>query len=307
MPDLTLALVAVFGTVALVTGWLASFVLSRASPTRRRLDATVAAGPAAGMLLQGVSLTDAGTGVAGRAATYIPKSPKEMTRLQRRLALAGYHGTGPVVVYAAAEILLAGAIFVAALVLFGWRGVIPGAALAFAGYMIPGFVIARRIVRRKRQIEDGLADALDLLIVCLEAGLGIDQAILKCAEELGIAYPALGAELRLLNIETRAGKPRLDAFKNFARRTQVDDVRALVAMLVQTDRFGTSVAQALRVHAATSRVKRRQRAEEKAAKLSVKLIFPLVFCLLPAFFVVSLAPAILKMGRFFQINPGFGP
>jgi tight adherence protein C len=307
MPDLTLALVAVFGTVALVTGWLASFVLARASPTRRRLDATVAASPAVGMLLQEVSLTQAGGGITARAATYIPKSPKEMTRLQRRLALAGYHGTTAVVTYAAAEVLLAAVVLGAAILLFGWRGLFPGAALAFAGYMIPGFVIARRIAKRKRQIEDGLADALDLLIVCLEAGLGIDQAILKCAEELGIAYPALGAELRLLNIETRAGKPRLEAFKNFARRTQVDDVRALVAMLVQTDRFGTSVAQALRVHAATSRVKRRQRAEEKAAKLSVKLIFPLVFCLLPAFFVVSLGPAILKMGRFFQINPGFGP
>ncbi len=100
-------------------------------------------------------------------------------------------------------------------------------------------------------------------------------------------YPALAHELQMVNIETRAGKPRLEALKNFAKRTQVDDVRALVAMLVQTDRFGTSVAQALRTHAEESRIKRRQRAEEKAAKLSVKLIFPLVFCLLPAFFVVS--------------------
>ena len=117
-----------------------------------------------------------------------------------------------------------------------------------------------------------------------------------------MAYPALSHELGMINIETRAGKPRLEALKNFSRRTQVDDARALVTMLVQTDRFGTSVAQALRTHAEVSRTKRRQRAEEKAAKLGVKLIFPLVFCLLPAFFVVAVGPAIIKFVEFFSNN-----
>ena len=167
------------------------------------------------------------------------------------------------------------------------------------GYMIPGFIVSRKIRLRRKQIQNGLPDALDLLIVSIEAGLAIDQAVLKCAEELALPYPALAHELQMVNIETRAGKPRLEAFKNFAKRTQVDDVRALVAMLIQTDRFGTSVAQALRTHAEESRIKRRQRAEEKAAKLSVKLIFPLVFCLLPAFFVVSVGPAIIKFVEFF--------
>ena len=109
---------------------------------------------------------------------------------------------------------------------------------AVVGYMLPGMFVSRRMFLRKKQIQNGLPDALDLLIVSLEAGLGLDQAILKCAEELAIAYPALSNELQLINIETRAGKPRLEALKNFAKRTQVDDVRALVAMLVQTDRFG---------------------------------------------------------------------
>jgi tight adherence protein C len=124
--------------------------------------------------------------------------------------------------------------------------------------------------------------------------LGIDQAVMKCAEELQIAYPALAEELRFVNVECRAGKPRLEAFKNLATRTKVDDVRALVAMLVQTDRFGTSIAQALRTHAEVSRTKRRQRAEERAAKIGVKLVFPLVFCLFPAFYVVILGPAVVK-------------
>ena len=121
--------------------------------------------------------------------------------------------------------------------------------------------------------------------------------MVKASEELQIAYPALAEELRYVNTEIRAGKPRLEAFKNFAERTKVDDVRSLVAMLVQTDRFGTSIAQALRTFAETSRTKRRQGAEERAAKLGVKLVFPLVFCLFPAFYVVVLGPAVIKIFR----------
>ena len=139
--------------------------------------------------------------------------------------------------------------------------------------------------------------------------MAIDQAIMKCAEELHLAYPALAEELHLVNVECRAGKPRIEAFKNFAIRTKVDDVRALVAMLVQTDRFGTSIAQALRTHAEESRVKRRQRAEERAAKIGVKLVFPLVFCLFPAFYVVTLGAAIIKFVHAFggsgTISGGF--
>jgi tight adherence protein C len=138
-----------------------------------------------------------------------------------------------------------------------------------------------------------------LLIVCLEAGLALDGALLKCSEELHVAHPDLAEELRLINVETRAGKPRLEAFKNFSARTKVEDVRSLVAMLIQTDRFGTSVAQALRTHAEVSRTKRRQRAEERAAKIGVKMVFPLVFCLFPAFYVVTLGPAVIKFVRAF--------
>ena len=137
------------------------------------------------------------------------------------------------------------------------------------------------------------------MIVCIESGSGLDQALNRVAEELALPYPALARELELVSAETRAGKPRIEAFKNFAERTKVDDVRSLVAMLVQTDRFGTSVGQALRTHAETSRTKRRQRAEEKAAKLGVKLLFPLVFCLFPAFYVVVLGPAMVQIFRQF--------
>jgi tight adherence protein C len=296
--DLMLALVAVFASVALLTGAAASTVLARTGTGRRRLFALQQ--PVGQAAVAGGVLMDAPSARDSKQSTYVPKSPKEMTRLQRRLAEAGFHGFRPVLVYAFSEIALCVIGFVAMASILGLRrGAIFAVAAAVQGYMLPGFIVARRIRVRKKQIENGLPDALDLLIVSLEAGLAIDQALLKSAEELEIAYPALSQELHLVNIETRAGKPRLEAFKNFAKRTKVDDVRALVAMLVQTDRFGTSVAQALRTHAEVARVKRRQRAEEKAAKLSVKLIFPLVFCLLPAFFVISVGPAIIKFVEFF--------
>jgi tight adherence protein C len=295
--ELTLALIALFTSLALVTGIVTSTVLARRMPGRRRLLEMPRSYGAVGVLVDTPRLTDAPSPRFEKWVKYVPKSPGEMSRLQRRLANAGFYGFTPALVYALAEVAFAALGFlvvflVGGQVMFAFAG-------AVFGYLVPGFIVARRIRLRKLQIQNGLPDALDLLIVSLEAGLGLDQAILKSAEELEIAYPALSHELGLINVETRAGKPRLEALKNFSKRTQVDDVRALVAMLVQTDRFGTSVAQALRTHAEVSRTKRRQRAEEKAAKLAVKLIFPLVFCLLPAFFVVAVGPAIIKFVQFF--------
>jgi tight adherence protein C len=301
MSDLVLPLVALFASVALLTAIGASSLLSRMAPGRRRLFGLEQGVPATGVLDQTQVLTDGATPQQQKLAAYVPKSPKEMGRLQRRLAAAGYHGFTPVLVYALSEIVFAVLGFVGVYFLIASpTRLLFALAAAAMGYMVPGYIVSRRIRLRRKQIENGLPDALDLLIVSIEAGLAIDQAVLKCAEELALPYPALAHELQMVNIETRAGKPRLEAFKNFAKRTQVDDVRALVAMLIQTDRFGTSVAQALRTHAEESRIKRRQRAEEKAAKLSVKLIFPLVFCLLPAFFVVSVGPAIIKFVEFFS-------
>jgi tight adherence protein C len=208
---------------------------------------------------------------------------------------AGYTSMTPVAVYTLAQltlpVVIGGALF---LLLSAPLNVVLGLAGALLGWLIPSFVVERLITKRQRVIRNGLPDALDLMIVCLEAGSALDQAIMKVSDEQGLAYPPLAEEFRMIITETRAGKPRLEAFRNFADRTGVDDVRALVAMLVQTDRFGTSVSQALRTHAETSRTKRRQRAEERAAKIGVKLVFPLVFALFPAFFVVTLGPAVIK-------------
>jgi tight adherence protein C len=221
-----------------------------------------------------------------------------MGRVQRMMAAAGYHGEWPAIVFVAVQLALPALVFATGVYLFG-RGtpmVFSGIA-AVAAYLVPNFWLGHQVEQRRTLIRNGLPDAIDLLIVCIEAGSGIDQALARVAEELAIAYPALARELDMVCAEMRAGKPRMDAFKNFAERTKVDDVRSLVAMLVQTDRFGTSLGQALRTHADTSRTKRRQRAEEKAAKLGVKLLFPLVFCLFPAFYLVVLGPSVLRIFR----------
>jgi len=301
MSELTIALLALFASLALIAGTATNALLARQAPGRRRLLATDGQSRTGVFVDGGQRLSEMPTPEQQKIASYIPKSPKEMGRLRRRLATAGFHGFAPVLIYSLAEVIGAVGGFVIVFFVMGFRtGWLFGLARAVFGYVIPGYIVARRIRQRKKQIQNGLPDALDLLIVSLEAGLALDQAILKCSEELVIAYPALSEELQFVNTETRAGKPRVEALKNFAKRTQVDDVRALVAMLVQTDRFGTSVAQALRTHAEESRVKRRQRAEERAAKLSVKLIFPLVFLLLPAFFVIALGPGVIKLVEVFS-------
>ena len=306
MSQLAIALTAVFLSIALLAGMAASVVLARSAPGRRRLLASDGPAARSGVFVDAPRLADAPSLAQQKVIAFVPKSPKEMSRLQARLAMAGFHGFTPVIVYLVAELACALLGFVLVFFVAGLRfGWLFGIAGAVGGYIVPGAIVARRMRLRKKQIQNGLPDALDLLIVSLEAGLGLDQAILKCSEELALAYPALSYELQMINTETRAGKPRIEALKNFSTRTRVDDVRALVAMLVQTDRFGTSIAQALRTHAEESRLKRKQRAEEKAAKLSVKLIFPLVFLLMPAFFVVAVGPGIIKFVEFFG-NLQFG-
>lgn len=301
---LTLALLAIFASVAVAVAYLASQLLERQSVGQRRFrEALESVRPRA------AAVTGSVVGVEGLPSSvqslskFLPKSPKEMTKLQRRMAVAGIHSPKALIAYLLGEV--GGAIvgFMIPVQFLGWsRGLIFGAMGAIVGYITPSFILGYLIAKRQKQIGNGLPDALDLLIVCLEAGLGIDQAIVKTGDELALAYPALSEELKMINVEGRAGKPRIEAFKNFATRTKVDDVRALVAMLIQTDRFGTSVAQALRTHAEVSRTKRRQRAEEKAAKVGVKLVFPLVFCLFPAFYVVTLGPAIVKFVH--ALGPG---
>jgi tight adherence protein C len=299
-PMLLAALLGVFLSVALLAGAMGGLVLSRMSPGRRRVRALTDEPPAAVAIPAAAALAKGDPGRLKALAKLVPKSPKELGRIGRRLARAGYYQSSAPLVFAALEMLTAGIGFVVPLVMLGpRRGLLVAAIGGLVGYMAPGMVLLRKIEARRKQLQNGLPDALDLFVVCLEAGCALDQAILKASEELALVYPGLAQELKLLMAETRAGKSRIEAFKNLAERTNVDDVRSLVAMLIQTDRFGTSVSAALKTHAEVSRTKRRQRAEERAAKVSVKLVFPLVLCLFPAFYVVTLGPAVIQFYEVF--------
>ena len=299
--DVILTLVAIFLLIALLSTVGVSAFLSAVSPDRRRLrQLATAGGPALTFGVGGGTLVDT-VDPRLKRLPLAPKSPKDMNRLRRQLVRAGYDSPRAMFIYVVATLVAPVALVLLAFAVFGMRsGWVVAMFAAAIGYLLPGIVLSRKTEHRKKQIENGLPDALDLFIVCVEAGCSLDQAVVKASEELDITYPALAHELRLITTEIRAGKPRLEAFKNFAARTQVDDVRALVALLVQTDRFGTSIAQALRTHAETSRTKRRQRAEERAAKVGVKLVFPLVFFLFPALYVVILGPAVIQFVRVFH-------
>jgi tight adherence protein C len=299
-PSQFLAVVGVFCAVALMVGFATDRLLSGLAPGRRRLKQTSYV-PQTGVLLETPSLTPEETEFVKRVTSFVPRSPKQMTIMRRRFGRAGYYTLTPIAIFTVIQ-FLSPIVFGLLPLYFHPRG---GQAVVFVliaaglGYQIPAFWLYRKTTNRQQQIQNGLPDLLDLMIVCLEAGSALDQAIVKSTDELELAYPALAVEFRLLITEVRAGKPRLEAFRNLASRTGVEDIRTLVAMLVQTDRFGTSVAQALRTHADVARNKRRQRAEERAAKLGVKMVFPLVFMLFPAFFIVTLGPAVIQFVRLF--------
>jgi len=230
-----------------------------------------------------------------RVGERVPKSPKEMGNLRLRLVQAGYRREEALTLFFGIRIAFAiGLFFLLS------TGVIVKANLLVAlgglglGYILPGMALARMAKKRSHRIRLSLADMLDLLVVSVEAGLGLDQALSRVGTELAFAYPELAEELKLINLELRAGKPRSEALRNLADRTGVDDLSSIVTMLIQTDKFGTSISQSLRVASETLRTKRRQRAEEAAAKTGVKMVFPLVLCIFPSIWVVTIGPAAIR-------------
>jgi len=238
-----------------------------------------------------------------RLGNFIPQSPKDVTVMQRRLIRAGIRNENALkILYgakAACGIILP--VLVAVLVTSSSAetsnkifGVLAAAAAGFFG---PNEYVRRMAQKRQKEISKGLANALDLLVVCVESGLGLDQAILQVSKELEHAHPEISEEFGFVNLELKAGKRRVDALRNLAERTGVDDLKKLVAVLIQADRFGTGVAISLRQHSDFMRVQARQIAEEKAAKLGVKLIFPIFFCILPSLFVVTVGPVAVKIVR----------
>ncbi|MGD8394506.1 MAG: type II secretion system F family protein [Candidatus Eiseniibacteriota bacterium] len=234
------------------------------------------------------------------AATLAPGSWRGQG-LRDQLAGGGFYSSDAVQLFIGAKVLLAGLLGTGAYALLvvthqaQSTQVLCGLVAALAGFQLPAVWLRLRTARRRQQIRIALPDALDLLVVCVEAGLGLNAAIVRVGNELRWNCPPLSQELRLLNQEIRAGNSRTVALRNFAARVPIADIRSLVAMFIQCDRLGTSIGRSLRVHADLLRTKRRQRAEENARKATVKLIFPLVFFVFPELLVVILGPAGLEL------------
>jgi tight adherence protein C len=216
-----------------------------------------------------------------------------------QLGLAGFRRPEHIEIFTAIKMLLPVLAMVAGTFVGGDNMIAVILVGAFGGFFIPDAVLKQLISRRQTNIRLALPDALDLLVICMEAGLGIDQALARVGEEIRLTSQALADELLIINREQRAGKPRLDAWRSMAERVDIDYVRQFVAMLVQTERFGTPIANALGIFADTLRTRRTQKAEEAASKAGIKLLFPLVFFIFPGIFVVALGPAVISLHRMF--------
>lgn len=238
-----------------------------------------------------------------KIGTVLPASPKDVTIMQRRLIRAGIRNPNALKLLYGSKVLL-GLVLPAAMAL-----VVAGSdaessnkmmaigVAAAAGFFGPNQYINRRVRKRQKQISRGLPNALDLMVVCVESGLGLDQAMVQVSKELESGHPEISEEFGMVTLELKAGKRRVEALRNLAERTAVDDLKKLVAVLIQADRFGTGISQSLRAHSDFMRVQARQQAEEKAAKLGVKLVFPIFFCILPSLFVVTVGPVVMRIMR----------
>lgn len=291
----------VFGMAFLLVAVVGFFATNR-QPTRDRLAAVISPQSKQTTLLgtfqqSGISIK----GIVERFERVLPKSQKEISVVQLRLTRAGYRGSSAMKIFYGTKVLLPLCLFVLVLISgVGQSSFFMYIVALGLGFLIPDFALGRLIKKRQAKIRRGLPDVLDLLVICIEAGLSLDQAVIRSSQELAMAHPDLCDELSMVVLEQRAGRIRTEAWKNLSERTDVDVVRSLVSVLVQAETFGTSVARTLRTHADTLRTQRVQKIEEQAAKTTVKLIFPLVLFIFPSLFVVVLGPAAIIMMESFK-------
>lgn len=289
--------------VAVVAGALAVASLVAGSPTAARAQAL--AGPLGGVEPSVPWWRRLGKATQPLAKLSTPSEGFELSAVRRKLVNAGLRDPNAPLTFFGLKTALA---LVAPVLVFvaltlggshatGW-GLLLRLLLASAvGYYLPNMVLAHKVKQRQREIFEAFPDALDLMTVCIEAGLGTEAAMTRVAEEIETGSPVLSEELRLVTLELRAGAPRERALRNLALRTGVDQVNGFVSMIVQAERFGTSIAQALRIHAEMLRTERRQRAEEAAAKIALKLLFPLIFFIFPSLMLVLMGPAMIQIYR----------
>jgi tight adherence protein C len=232
----------------------------------------------------------------------VPRSAEDVSTVQKRLTRAGYREKSYVNIFYSSKALSPALLCILATVSQIYTcGPIFVYALALGlGFLAPDFWLSNRITARQSKLRLGLPEALDLIVICVEAGLSMDRATMRAAEELRISQPAIADELNLVYLEQRAGRPRVEAWKHLGDRTDVDTIRSLASIIIQADRFGTSIGKTLRTYSETVRTRRRQDAEELAAKTTVKLVFPLVLFIFPSLFVVTLGPSMIIMLEGFE-------
>lgn len=230
-----------------------------------------------------------------------PPSAAEARKLQKKLMQAGYRSTNAPIIFRAVQLAALTSLPAAVALVCAVIGRPLGSALLWIaiggalGFIGPRFVLDRMVKGRQQRVRWGLADALDLMVVSIESGLGLNASMVRVGEELKVVHPDISEEFEIANLEIRVGREREEALRNLAERTGVDDLRSLVAMLIQADRFGTSIARAVRIYSDSLRTKRRQRAEQAAQKAAVKLLLPLACFLFPTLFIVVLGPAALNL------------
>jgi tight adherence protein C len=241
----------------------------------------------------------------GRLGKNVPMRPEDYGKYQRMLVAAGIK-QDKVAMFMGVKLFLTVVLPLAYLVFYGIPvekdsliRIVISLALAIVGYLLPTFWLRNRLKRRQTRIFHDLPDLLDLMTICVEAGLSMDSAMIKVCDDQQFKKSPLAKEIRIATNETRAGKPRLEALRDIGERTMVDDLKSFAAMLVQTEKLGTSLAQSLRIFSDSLRTIRRQIAEEAAAKTSIKLVFPLVFFIFPAILVVILGPGLIRIGKLF--------
>jgi tight adherence protein C len=227
----------------------------------------------------------------------LPRSEEEALTVQKRLGRAGYREKTFVNIFYSSKVLVPAVLCLLATVtgIYSFSPLFVYAVAAGLGFLAPDMWLRSRISARQLKLRLGLPEALDLIVICVEAGLSMDKATMRTSEELRVSQPAIADELNLVYLEQRAGRPRAEAWKNVGERTDVETIRSLASILIQADKFGTSIGKTLRTYAETLRTRRRQDAEEKAAKTTVKLIFPLVLFIFPSLFVVTVGPSMIIM------------
>ena len=299
--QITLLVLIFIGTFSLAI-WAVGSVAGNS--TRHRLNRLLGAAEETGARTAHQWVDHVAQATRSLAKLSLPDEGFESSALRRRFMNAGIRSASAPMAYFGLKTALAlGLPFLTFAVMTATRTPLKGMGLVVLlvvsalGYYLPNLVLSKAVQRRQREIFENFPDALDLMTVCMEAGLGTEAALTKVADEIGHKSPILSEELHLVNLELRAGGSRERALRNLAVRTAVDEVEGFVSMIIQAERFGTSIAQSLRVHSDTVRMRRRQKAEEAATKVPLKLLFPLIFCIFPALMLVIMGPAVIQMIR----------